>query len=714
MNRLLTILCFILLPAWAWGATYYVSPTGSNTSPYDTWTKAANLPSTAVTAGNTDVGGNGPHVMYVAPGTYNSQIVLNDDDWIGGQVIGTAAVDSTTAATKGQVVLSYATGHGLQISRANISVSNISVTGTNSSYDTLYIGADNFNGDNLHIYGSGRYTVYANNATNLSITNSRFSGAGNVVYPIYLLGTTAGDISYTIIDNGTQGSDSDARARLYITSSGTLNFNNVLILGSYHIALRMNSATGTLNIKNSIISSGFGGDNESLSISNGTVNLYNSMVGMGWIDHEVVAGTLNTDTANIYNLSRNFKRYARDGWVILSVDDAVNWEYAKSLESLFASHGVKGSLYVDAVNAIASANKAGIQALIDGGVFDIEYHGYSHSNMGAANTDPVMTITKAGATITVARAADTITIDPGGTVTEFKAKSLTAIRTELNAMGCTVDFASGVNGNMLGEAMNDIAGASPQSPLHLIDTSCATGLYKAEIADTKTVMQANFTGLSSTIGFATPYGYSSANLQTAVKNAGIHSLRSNLAQVNANWGLTSLNIYGLSYIGTLTIKGATDQDTQNYTHALAQMVADRGGVMSIVSHGADEISAHDWDVIIQVLKQYPEIHIGSMSDFVSHILTSGLWATTDDITYTRTFTDSSDYRLLSSSPCRNAGSNTVWSGTANVTDFSGRKITDAAGAIVAPGGVVDIGAYEFKPTAGRLLMSNPLEVFGWF
>lgn len=54
-----------------------------------------------------------------------------------------------------------------------------------------------------------------------------------------------------------------------------------------------------------------------------------------------------------------------------------------------------------------------------------------------------------------------------------------------------------------------------------------------------------------------------------------------------------------------------------------------------------------------------------------------------------------DFRLLASSPARNAGSNAVWSGTPNVTDLAGTAITDASGNIVAPGGVVDIGAYEF-------------------
>ncbi|MFA5753595.1 MAG: hypothetical protein WC910_11055, partial [Bacteroidales bacterium] len=63
----------LLLPVWCMGATYHVSPLGSNTSPYDTWEKAANLPSTAVSAGN---GAAGPHTVKIYPGEYTDSFAL--------------------------------------------------------------------------------------------------------------------------------------------------------------------------------------------------------------------------------------------------------------------------------------------------------------------------------------------------------------------------------------------------------------------------------------------------------------------------------------------------------------------------------------------------------------------------------------------------------------------------------------------------------------
>src|SRR5665648_684312 len=73
-------------PAQAAGSTYYVSPSGSNTSPYDTWAKAANLATTAIVAGNTNVGGSGPHTMYIAPGTYNDSLTPSNANWTNAKI----------------------------------------------------------------------------------------------------------------------------------------------------------------------------------------------------------------------------------------------------------------------------------------------------------------------------------------------------------------------------------------------------------------------------------------------------------------------------------------------------------------------------------------------------------------------------------------------------------------------------------------------------
>ena len=83
MKKLLILLIALLLSGEGWGATAYVLPTGSNTSPYDAPAKAANAINTAVTYLN---GQAGPHNLYVGPGNYTDyplrQIyAIGRDEW---------------------------------------------------------------------------------------------------------------------------------------------------------------------------------------------------------------------------------------------------------------------------------------------------------------------------------------------------------------------------------------------------------------------------------------------------------------------------------------------------------------------------------------------------------------------------------------------------------------------------------------------------------
>jgi hypothetical protein len=59
------------------------------------------------------------------------------------------------------------------------------------------------------------------------------------------------------------------------------------------------------------------------------------------------------------------------------------------------------------------------------------------------------------------------------------------------------------------------------------------------------------------------------------------------------------------------------------------------------------------------------------------------------------FVSATDFRLQSASPAKDVGDDTVWSGTASITDYKGTNITNGAGTIVAPGDTVDMGAMEY-------------------
>jgi hypothetical protein len=77
---------------------------------------------------------------------------------------------------------------------------------------------------------------------------------------------------------------------------------------------------------------------------------------------------------------------------------------------------------------------------------------------------------------------------------------------------------------------------------------------------------------------------------------------------------------------------------------------------------------------------------------------SGFFAGEHSIQQDPNFADTADdnFSLQSNSPAINAGTNSVWSGQNNIIDYEGNAITNGSGTIVASGGTVDIGAYEFQ------------------
>ena len=69
-----------------------------------------------------------------------------------------------------------------------------------------------------------------------------------------------------------------------------------------------------------------------------------------------------------------------------------------------------------------------------------------------------------------------------------------------------------------------------------------------------------------------------------------------------------------------------------------------------------------------------------------------------------TYSLASDFRPTPDSPVINKGDNSAWSGKPRIVDYTGSTgITSDSGAIIAPGGVVDIGAHE----AGTTGLSSP-------
>jgi hypothetical protein len=665
-------------------ATYYVSPTGSNTSPYDSWAKAANLPATVVTAGNSVAG---PHTVYLAPGTYVGGAAVSNANWVGGSFYGTAASGSTSPAAKGQVILAPGSGRSFGCWVNNVTLSDVSLTASTASggNDALYLtGGTGFTGQHVAIYDAGGCGVNVANGATGTLVQCSILGCGTTAgtYGILVTNGASSLTIYSSLITNSATMSSGISDGIRNDGTGTLIIYGCTVLGPANCTIDQ-AGSGTTTCTNCIM----GSSCDSVypfKRSAGTLNISNCLLLSNPGNTLMFSGTIG-DTANVKDANVRFVRRMRSGYIVPCIDDSGGATYAQAIEDELSSRGLHGTWFVDAAGGQAIA--ATVQAVLARGTLSISGHGYSHSTLTA--TGNIYSITKGGATITVDRAGNQITVDPGGTVTAFKAKTLDAIKTELTGFGCTVGaYPAGLQGTSLGEDMADSAGAqaSPYTPQLLIDTTAATGFFNVEIAQCKSLMESYLPGYTGK-GFGTPTGTTSANIRAAVHAAGYLGCR-----VSKYSPLGSTNVYDHGYqeiSSKITYSAATDADVQARTRRICEHAAQNGYVVYLLAHNTSECTAHQWGVILDTIAEYAEITVASHDQVLADIRTGGLWTTSDQITYTRTWTDLSDYHLLATSPAIDVGTNL---GTPYNLDYEGTD-QDSCGP------AWEMGGYAFTPPA---------------
>lgn len=622
----------ILLPSLAFGATYYVVPSGTAgnvpTSPYDSWKLAANDPTTIITTGN---GTAGPHSVYIKPGTYTTYFNIANVNWQNGSIYGVAAT-AYDASCNASACLAYpayrsdvvfnvtAAQNGLNANASGLTMKNFTLQGTGSGNDAVYCTSANFTLDNVALLNNGRYSLRVStgstglNIKKLFLSASRFD---SVVSPVYIQNDASGAISYSVFKTSNQYSPTTSGYMLAHTGTGTINIYNSTFLGGRGATLA-STGTGYLNVYNSYIPAGIWLDDYVVYRSGGTVTLNNSFVGAGFGSlYHVFNGTV-TNNSPITQHSKDFISNTKTGLVSFNVDDYDSLTTAQTVESLLSARGMQGTYFVQA--AYMSSILSSIQAMNTRGVMEIGVHGYSHTSLGL--TGNTWSITKAAHTINVDRTNNQIVVSGASpvTVAGFKSKTLTAIRTELAAGGCTNGSpVANLDTNTLGEVLADSAGAqaSPYTPQLLIDASGATGLYYVEIVYAKQVAEAT-TGFTM-YSFAPPFGQTSTTIESIIQNAGYTGSR---AAYNAAYWQSGVSPYQIPYLSTTTYIKALDASTNDLTHMIASQMAEGGGVVSLITHTADGATDAQLAMVLNILKQYPEISVWKIKDIASYIKTS--------------------------------------------------------------------------------------------
>lgn len=716
----------ILMLAWAgqaWGATWYVSTAGDNTDG-STWAKAYCLPSQAVTAARAVAGGS--HVINIAPGTYVSSIDTSaDNDVNGSSFYGvsaagvsancTATCTSYPAAASDVVISAIAGTSGLYLDVANISVSNMTSQGSDSTHDGVRLNAAGLTLNNVRLLNNGRYNIYATTGATGFVLNKIWSSASlsnGTIQPNLLINNAAGTINYSIFDMwNTYKNTTTASGLVYNSGTGALVINNSVIIPGKGTGLTMANIAGSITANNTFIFSDTYTAGYSVTrVGTGTITLNNCYTGMSYgINHRILNGTI-TNNNPLPNQSRNMTRHRRSGYVSFNTDDIESLDWVKStLEPKLAEKGMKGTFYVPAMYFNNVLYKDDLLAIIARGTFEIGVHAYSHNDLSlTGDITAAGGINTNGATVEFNRAADNVTVVRGGDTyilsgykTKMWGSSALAASIKywlINTALCTSVAANvtGISEAMLGEEIADSSGAQATGyiPQLLIDATGATGYYYQNIVAAKAEYLSAF-GIAAK-SFATPFGKTNATVNGLVNSNGYITNRNNSTVVN--YYLDAIDPYQLNYYGYSNFIDAVDQNTVNYTHAAVGAMARGGGVIALLIHGyGDEATDAQLDLVLGVLAQYPEITVAGFGDIGTaiHALSIDNSVCTGAATpyacctgsgaglcYTKPWTDTSDYRLLSSSPAINAGVD-----VGLTTDYLGNNIR----------GLPDVGAYEAPP-----------------
>ena len=598
----------------------------------------------------------GPHNVFMSAGSYEDTVYASDTDLQGCKIYGVVDFTIVNAvlnnpyqvAEIGEVVHGSATTFAFRnlVTGAGIYMQGVTLQNTGSQI-ALYNQGGVFTGEDMAIIDCSGVLINSSGGT-LTFNRSKICGSDELP-AVTLEGSTAATFNYCALINTAGKAFGKNGIRTRDTANAILN--NCIVGGSINGSCLFNSGTDDIVCNNSIIlanSEEQGGFNTVVNSGDGSVVL-NSCISMRdpSLNHLLYSGTV-TENNVINNRKPGFTRHMKTGYLLFSIDDLYAPErlnYVKSIESqVLAPRGLRATWFVDAYSVVG--NEAELATIAERGTIEIGAHSYSHSTLTSSGT--IITVSKAATDITVDRIADTITVG-SDVLSGFRSMKITDIRTALLAFSGVSVTAVGLNGfsdRVLGESFADGTASGSLNIQALLDTTAQTGFYWVEMTYAKQIIEAA-TGVSCN-SFATPGGTVNENVRVALKNAGFTGARHGVS--NSSQNLSDIDLFDLGFMQFNTYFGTTDEEFTTNFYALCEAFAQYGKVASILSHSTAEGTVDQWNFILDLVQEYSDIEILAQEDFSSLVATDPAWSTSDSgRTYQRTWTDQSDYSLLSDS-----------------------------------------------------------------
>jgi hypothetical protein len=675
MKRFFLFLLFFTLYLHIGGvkaAIYYVDQncTGvdCDTSPYDTWGKAADNASDPMVVINASGNGAATDFVYIAPGTYNAvadYISLVDADAAGTSYIGIEqgadvavypnghpSVNSTVILDASNPYAVYATANGDAITLRNLTIisdDNRGVYTLNGAdtwkiYDCIFeVDAADDGSILLDFQGNDSFEIW----------RSIFRGGKSTSAAINFDGDTTGSLNYCIIEPGGGNAAQSYKRGIEHNGESAIVLNNLVIVGALNEAI-LNQSTGDFTIYNSIISGCYSTSSSCATIEDtnaggGDTDVYNSIV----LDNPYTMGDFklneNVYSNNLENGRVAFVNSARKGFIIPSIDDSGGGTYVDAVEDRLSERGMEGTWFIDQDGWEEGSYSATVpRTFLTAGVIEIAAHSYSHTDLDIAHAGFIDCTAGCGGgeQYKIDQTAGEIYIDEDGDNSEEATYSIST-----NDLEAFDDWLEGGGGGGLSNTWDTEEGDDPGAEARLdmgllltsladtggwlatgdmaldigTDTDCSDGcdgFYEDEIKNVKTWMadtlingggnltdpQTGATYVART--FANPYNANDADYRAATKSSGYIGATNELTQI-----LAQVDVYRVFTLTSGNLIGADEAETIGRIRSIGLAAAFGGIIVRFLGHNDSEIDSSDlspgdanyyksWSCILDTLNEF--------------------------------------------------------------------------------------------------------------
>lgn len=555
-------------------------------------------------------------------------------------------------------------------------------------------------------------TIFRNNSGNLYISTS-----GNLYFSDLLLDGNTNTTGLLVMEGGTITIDFltmiDNLSGIVYSGSGVNAINTALLLGNDRECIKTQGGAPTVNIKNFIsASNGLNQDAlyHSINRISGVINVSNYCSLPNPRDRSYMFNGV-TDLGGGLVKSPMFVSGRKPAIVIIGSDDsgALDTYFTETIAPKLEAKGWRGTMACDVGNMNPDRwGKA--NALVVAG-HEISSHGYHFGNKTTDMAGLSIVYSGAEATADVSISNDTMIISaPSGTtlktITLSSFSRISALVTEINTVtGFTATKTNSDISNGWSLYLSDTAAKSVKT-LAQFDYDTAK-VYSGELSESKSIIEQNIPGYTCRT-YTAPGNDTDIGIQNALHASGYIGARG--GGTTGKYFFDDINIYSIQVYGLYSLYNNNNDpsldDVNKYLGSILEMIKCKGGCITIYSHSDTELTADGWDKTLDLLES-SGVMVMTLRDAVDYIKTNGTQV--DNLNYTCTFTDQSDYHLQPTSPCIGAG--TAIAGI--TTDIEGNQLYPPynIGPYGAAAGALETGASDHTGQAklSFTAVSNPTD-----